>query len=365
MGSTSYDEARDINDPTWSGASWYGPSSGEYWIVNPREYADPRKHGPEYQSRARRPLPGDAALDDAEAPTATANATEAPIDAPIEPPAAAPVATVDQPTAAYPLVVEPSPEPAPDDVPAVAGEVAMEVARQLTDPVHALRDRLGLVVDHLERHVATSTGPTPYPWRSLQTLRQDLAAAYLEATSLARRIDELDRALRDDPPGWFDPAAAVELGLHLAGHHLGAGIELLIDLGNTPPARGVPGTVALLVAQLVAASARSARDLPGSTVSVRVVGSIAPWSTSDQGWRTGSCPASRTCRARRLATTHRSSISSVLTRTASPDLSSRRERTVSGTRRRENRATSQTYPRGVVPQVGLEPTTSQIMSLAL
>src|SRR5439155_12756519 len=33
---------------------WYGPTSGEYWRVNPREYADPRKHGPEYQSRARR-----------------------------------------------------------------------------------------------------------------------------------------------------------------------------------------------------------------------------------------------------------------------------------------------------------------------
>lgn len=60
MGSTSYDEARDTSDATWSGASWYGPSSGEYWIVNPREYADPRKHGPEYQQRARRPLEGDA-----------------------------------------------------------------------------------------------------------------------------------------------------------------------------------------------------------------------------------------------------------------------------------------------------------------
>ncbi len=60
MGSTSYDEARDANDPTWSGASWYGPSSGEYWIINPREYADPRRHGPEYLSRARRPLPGEA-----------------------------------------------------------------------------------------------------------------------------------------------------------------------------------------------------------------------------------------------------------------------------------------------------------------
>ena len=54
LGSTSYDEARDPADASWSGASWYGPTTGEYWIINPREYADPRKHGPEYQSRARR-----------------------------------------------------------------------------------------------------------------------------------------------------------------------------------------------------------------------------------------------------------------------------------------------------------------------
>jgi signal transduction histidine kinase len=169
------------------------------------------------------------------------------------------------------LAAEPASEPSSADAHHIAGEVAVDVARQLADPVRALRDRLGLVVDHLERHVATSTGPTPYPWRSLQALRQDLAAAYLEATTLARRLDELDRALDDDPPAWFDLAAAVELGLHLAGHHLAAGIELLIDLGNTPPARGMPGTVALLITQLVALSARSARDLPGSTVSVRVV----------------------------------------------------------------------------------------------
>ncbi|HET7500318.1 MAG TPA: hypothetical protein VFK02_04920 [Kofleriaceae bacterium] len=161
-------------------------------------------------------------------------------------------------------------EPSAADAHGLAGEVAADVARQLAEPVRALRDRLGLVVDHLERHVATSTGPTPYPWRSLQTLRQDLAAAYLEATMLARRLDELDRALSGEPPGWFDVAAAVELGLHLAGHHLAAGIELLIDLRNTPQARGAPGTLALLVAQLVALSVRSARDLPGSTVSVRV-----------------------------------------------------------------------------------------------
>jgi signal transduction histidine kinase len=154
----------------------------------------------------------------------------------------------------------------------LGGEVAIEVARQLLDPVHALRDRLGLVVDRLERHVATSTGPTPYPWRSLQGLRQELAAAYLEATQLARRLDEVDRALQGAEPGWFDLAAAVDLGLRLAGHHLSAGIELLIDLGNVSPARGAPGTLALLVAQLVATCASSARAVEGSSLSVRVTG---------------------------------------------------------------------------------------------
>jgi signal transduction histidine kinase len=140
----------------------------------------------------------------------------------------------------------------------------------MADPLRGLRDRLGLVVDHLERHVATSTGPTPYPWRSLQSLRQDLAAAYLEATQLARRIEELDRALRDDAPHWFDLSAAVDLGLRLAGHHLGPGIELLFDLGNLPPVKGTPGALSLLVAQLVAVCAQSARAAAGSSLSVRV-----------------------------------------------------------------------------------------------
>ena len=153
----------------------------------------------------------------------------------------------------------------------LGGEVAVEVARQLAEPVRALRDRLGLVVDRLERHVATSTGPAPYPWRQLEALRHELAGAYLEATQLARRLDELDLALQDDPPHWFDLAAAVDLGLRLGGHHLAPGIELLFDLGNVPPARGAPGTLALLVAQLLAVCARSARAVAGSSLSVRVV----------------------------------------------------------------------------------------------
>jgi DnaJ-like protein len=55
LGSTSYDGVdAETFEPDWGGASWYGTTSGTYWTLNPREYADPRKHGPEYQARARR-----------------------------------------------------------------------------------------------------------------------------------------------------------------------------------------------------------------------------------------------------------------------------------------------------------------------
>ncbi len=60
-GSTTYDEAAETPlDPEWDGGAWYGPSSGTYWTINPREYADPRKHGPEYLARARRDTTGGA-----------------------------------------------------------------------------------------------------------------------------------------------------------------------------------------------------------------------------------------------------------------------------------------------------------------
>jgi hypothetical protein len=60
-GSTTYDAAdHEPFNPEWSGASWYGTTSGTYWTINPKEYADPRKHGPEYQARARRTWTGAA-----------------------------------------------------------------------------------------------------------------------------------------------------------------------------------------------------------------------------------------------------------------------------------------------------------------
>ena len=51
LGSTTYDDAV-AEPPSWQGAAWYGQASGTYWTVNPREYADPRKHGPGYLGRA-------------------------------------------------------------------------------------------------------------------------------------------------------------------------------------------------------------------------------------------------------------------------------------------------------------------------
>jgi hypothetical protein len=81
-GSTTYDAADfEPFDPEWSGASWYGTTSGTYWTINPKEYADPRKHGPEYQARARRAWSGAAGSDPAGSPEVgetTADASEVP-----------------------------------------------------------------------------------------------------------------------------------------------------------------------------------------------------------------------------------------------------------------------------------------------
>jgi hypothetical protein len=65
LGSTSYDDVEtEAFDPDWGGASWYGTTSGTYWTLNPKEYADPRKHGPEYQARGRRSGPPEATVVD-------------------------------------------------------------------------------------------------------------------------------------------------------------------------------------------------------------------------------------------------------------------------------------------------------------
>jgi hypothetical protein len=85
LGSTSYDGAdAEPFEPDWGGASWYGTTSGTYWTLNPKEYADPRKHGPEYQARARRKLGGREEADSVASGTGRPPPDEVPIEDPID-----------------------------------------------------------------------------------------------------------------------------------------------------------------------------------------------------------------------------------------------------------------------------------------
>jgi curved DNA-binding protein CbpA len=85
LGSTSYDGAdAEPFEPDWGGASWYGTTSGTYWTLNPKEYADPRKHGPEYQARARRKLGGRQDPDGVAAGQERPPGDEAPAEGPVD-----------------------------------------------------------------------------------------------------------------------------------------------------------------------------------------------------------------------------------------------------------------------------------------
>ena len=97
LGSTSYDGAEaEPFEPDWGGASWYGTTSGTYWTLNPKEYADPRKHGPEYQARARRKLSGQEESDGPD-PAGPPSSAHAPGSTGTPPEPAATAATGDQP----------------------------------------------------------------------------------------------------------------------------------------------------------------------------------------------------------------------------------------------------------------------------
>ena len=105
LGSTSYDGVDGPFEPDWRGASWYGTTSGTYWTLNPKEYADPRKHGPEYQARARRPArpwppgsPVDRSVPAADTAADPAAPADPPPAEPVGPPPAEPVGPAARPT---------------------------------------------------------------------------------------------------------------------------------------------------------------------------------------------------------------------------------------------------------------------------
>lgn len=131
IGSTSYDGAdKEPFDPAWEGATWYGAGSGTYWTLNPKEYADPRKHGPEYLARSKRGVghrgaaggPSDRADQAPDAPDASeapdapdapdATASGAPASRPADTPAAAPGRPpLDEPWAGRPAQAPRPPRP--------------------------------------------------------------------------------------------------------------------------------------------------------------------------------------------------------------------------------------------------------------
>jgi hypothetical protein len=153
----------------------------------------------------------------------------------------------------------------------LAGVVAADLAIDLAAPLRAASDRLALSVDLIDRHVAQSTGPTPYPWKPLATLRQDLASCYLDTTAAARRIDDLRGVLLTvDRPASTDVVnEAVEIGIHLAGHRLIDTVELVVDLTPIPHGHVERGGLALIVARAVMLCAESAAAVQGSALAVR------------------------------------------------------------------------------------------------
>ena len=154
---------------------------------------------------------------------------------------------------------------------AVAGELAADVAVGLATPLAGLRDALALLVDRIDRHIASQTGPTPYPWRSLQAMRQDLAAAYLSATTMAELASDLSAVVGALGAGVaeVDVAPHVELAVSLARHHVAPGVELLVDLASSPPVRVAPAELALAVARAIAVCARSAAGVERASLSIR------------------------------------------------------------------------------------------------
>lgn len=165
----------------------------------------------------------------------------------------------------------------PDDDPLrwardAAGAVAVDVAAELAAPLADLRDRLAMLVDRIDRHVAHSTGPEPYAWKSLQALRQDLAAGYLQLTQLAELAGDLAGAvgaLGAPEVEIDDVERQVEAAVHLAKHRIGPTTELLVDLGWVPRVRAPVGELVLAVARMIAVCARSAAGAERTSLSVR------------------------------------------------------------------------------------------------
>lgn len=164
------------------------------------------------------------------------------------------------------------PAPGPEDpLRAVAGALASGVAGQLSQPLRELRENLAAMVETLDRYVAEAPGPTPYPWKALHVLRQELAHAYLLSREVARMAGDLHEGVSgsDGVAQVTDVNRCVESALNLARHRLSKHTEVFVDLGSVPPVHAVSGELVLAIAKLVLCCADSAARREGSALSIR------------------------------------------------------------------------------------------------
>jgi hypothetical protein len=153
---------------------------------------------------------------------------------------------------------------------AAAGGLASGVAAQLGAPLREIRDSLAVMVETLDRHFMEASGPLPYPWSETKALRERIAEAYLLSRGVTRLTTDLARALstQRSAPESADVNQLVEQAIALARHRIGEDSELVIDLGELPPVRLVPGEVVLLLAWLLVLAGDAARAAPGTALSI-------------------------------------------------------------------------------------------------
>lgn len=165
-------------------------------------------------------------------------------------------------------------EPTPgheDPLRAVASALASGVTGQLSQPLRALRENLAVMVETLDRYVADAPGPTPYPWKALHALRQELAQAYLLSREIARLAGDLHEGVSAATAAaqTTDVNRCVESALNLARHRVSSHTEVFVDLGSLPPVHVVPGELVLAIAKLVLCCADSAALREGSALSIK------------------------------------------------------------------------------------------------
>lgn len=160
---------------------------------------------------------------------------------------------------------------------AVASALVSGVAGQLSQPLCELRENLAIMVETLDRYVADAPGPTPYPWKALHALRQELAQAYLLSREVARLACDLHEGVSGAGGAVqvTDVNRCVESALNLARHRVSSHTEVFVDLGSLPPVHAVPGELVLAIATLVLGCADSAAQREGSALSIKTACSRA------------------------------------------------------------------------------------------